>query len=328
MQRRTFMSLTGGALMTGLLGCASGATSQRHRAVSAELPAMDAAGFHASRRFVSTRAGQIAYVERGTGEAALFLHGFPLNSFQWRDALVQLSPYRRCIAPDFLGLGYTEVAEGQSVAPEAQVQMLIEFLDALAITTVDLIANDSGAAVAQLLIVNQPARVRSFLLTNGDTEFDSPPPALLPVIELAKQGQFVDQWLVPWLADPVRARSAQGIGGMCYANPEHPSDEAIACYLTPLQSTPRRKALTHAYAVAFKRNALAGIEPALRRCKVPTRILWGMADDIFAASNPDYLNQVFGNSQGVRRLADAKLFWPEEQPDVIVEEALKLWQQA
>src|SRR5881227_1347889 len=72
---------------------------------------MDAAAFEAERRYVETRFGKIAYVERGSGKAAMFLHGFPLNSFQWRGAIERLSSYRRCIAPDFLALGYTEVAD-------------------------------------------------------------------------------------------------------------------------------------------------------------------------------------------------------------------------
>ena len=73
---------------------------------------MDASAFEAERRYVETRFGRIAYVERGSGRAAIFLHGFPLNSFQWRGAIERLAPYRRCIAPDFLALGYTEVADG------------------------------------------------------------------------------------------------------------------------------------------------------------------------------------------------------------------------
>jgi hypothetical protein len=105
------------------------------------------------------------------------------------------------------------------------------------------------------------ARVRTLLLTNCDTEIDSPPPALLPVIELAKAGKFVDSWLAPWLADTNLARSTQGLGGMTYTFPEHLSDEAIAYYLTPL-CAPHRKTLVHAYAIALERNPLAGIERA------------------------------------------------------------------
>lgn len=278
-----------------------------------------------SRRFVRTRFGDIAYVERGRGDAALFLHGFPLSSYQWRDAIERLSPYRRCIAPDFLGLGETIVAPGQSVAPEAQAEMLIAFLDALSVGSVDLIASDSGGAVAQLLFARHPSRVRSLLLTNCDTEIDSPPPALMPVIEASKKGIYVDEWLVPWLADKTLARSAKGIGGMCYTDPAHPTDDAIEAYFAPLVRTPERKALVHAYAIALERNPLVGIAATLRNSRTPVRIVWGTADPIFSAESPDYLDRTFGNSRGVRSLPDRKLFFPEELPDVIAEEARELW---
>ena len=316
MQRRAFLQLTAGLIASGVLA------SYAPRVLAAD---MDEQRFHASRRFVQTAFGRIAYVERGNGKAALFLHGFPLNSFQWRGALDRLSPYRRCIAPDFMGLGYTEVAAGQSVAPDAQVAMLIALLDTLGVERVDLIGSDSGGAVAQLFITRHPERVRSLLLTNCDTEHESPPAAMLPVIALSHQGKFADQWLAPWLADKHLARSAQGIGGMCYANPANPTDEAIDAYFRPLLSSPQRKALVHAYAMALEHNPLQGIGPALRRCKVPTRIVWGEDDTIFSLAGATYLDQTLGHSLGVRRLANAKLFYPEERPDVIAEEARKLW---
>src|SRR5262245_5731257 len=191
-----------------------------------------------ARQSIETAFGRISYLERGRGEAALFLHGFPLNSFQWRDAIELLSPLRRCIAPDFMGLGYTEVAPGQGLAPAQQARMLIAVLDGLAIERADVIANDSGGAVAQLLALEHPERVLTLLLTNCDVEVDSPPPALLPVIELAHAGRFAREWLAPWLADKTLARSEQGIGGMCYSRPGHPTDEAIEAYLRPLVETP------------------------------------------------------------------------------------------
>jgi pimeloyl-ACP methyl ester carboxylesterase len=286
---------------------------------------MNAAAFHATRRLVNTRFGNIAYVERGSGSVALFLHGFPLNGFQWRGALDRLSPHRRCIAPDFMGLGYTQVADGQSVAPTAQVDMLLALLDTLGIASVDLVANDSGGAVAQRLVAHHPRRVRSLLLTNCDTEIECPPAALLPVIDLSKQGKFVDQWLAPWRADTQLARSVQGIGGMCFADPAHPTDEAIETYFAPLVDSVRQKALVHAYASTLEANSLTGIGPALKRCTVPTRIVWGTADTIFSPASANHLGRAFGNSRGVRRLEGSKLFWPEERPDVIAHEARQLW---
>src|SRR6516164_4879053 len=51
---------------------------------------MAAGKFHALRRFIALDKGRIAYVDVGTGPAALFLHGFALNGFQWRGVILKL----------------------------------------------------------------------------------------------------------------------------------------------------------------------------------------------------------------------------------------------
>jgi pimeloyl-ACP methyl ester carboxylesterase len=67
------------------------------------------------------------------------------------------------------------------------------------------------------------------------------------------------------------------------------------------------------------------VKPALKRCTVPTRIVWGTGDEIFSQSSPDYLDRTLANSRGVRRVPGAKLFFPEEMPELIAEEAMQLW---
>jgi haloalkane dehalogenase len=70
------------------------------------------AQFHAARRFVELPVGRIAYVERGAGPAAIFLHGYPLNGFQWRGPMARLSDLRRCIALDLMGLAIARSRPG------------------------------------------------------------------------------------------------------------------------------------------------------------------------------------------------------------------------
>ncbi len=321
MNRRMFLtaaaaSLAGGVFARRLAGAGRPGGSP---------PPPDAAAFHAARRFVRTRFGRIACVERGAGPAALFVHGLPLNGFQWRGALERLAPVRRCIAPDSMGLGYSEIPPGQDLAPEAQVEMLLALLDALGVTTVDLVGSDSGGAIAQIFVARHPDRVRTLLLTNCDVHLDSPPPALRPVIAASRAGTFADDVLLPQLADKANARRATGLGGCCYTYPAGLSDEAIEFYLRPLVSTPERKAQLHAYCVALDRNPLLAIEPALGRCAAPLRVVWGTGDTIFDPSGPAWLDRTFPHSRGVRRVAGANLFFPEEMPDVIAEEARRLW---
>lgn len=323
MYRRDFIAATAAAIASGAVGCTVPGT--RARPIAGRSTPIDAAAFHASRRFARTAFGRIAYVERGAGPAALFVHGLPLNGFQWRGALERLSAHRRCIAPDSMGLGYSEIPEGQSLAPEAQAEMLAGLLDMLSIPAVDLVGSDSGGAIAQIFVARYPSRVRTLLLTNCDVHEDSPPPALRPVIAAARAGIFVDEALVPQLKDKAKVHLATGLGGCCYTNPGQPTDEAIDCYLAPLASSPLRKAQFHDYCIALERNPLLAIEPALKRCQVPLRVVWGTGDTIFDPSGPDWLDRTFPRSRGVRRIEGANLFFPEEMPDLIAEEARGLW---
>ncbi|UGQ46278.1 alpha/beta fold hydrolase [Massilia endophytica] len=315
MYRRDFLKTAGGVLSAALMVNVAGAAVR----------SLSAADYHATRRFADTGFGRIAYVERGSGDAALFLHGFPLSSFQWRGVLERLAPHRRCIAPDFMAAGFTEVAEGQSVIPRAQAAMLIALLDKLGIAKADIVANDSGGAVAQLLLVHYPERVRSVILTNCDSEINCPPQAMQVVFTLARRGAFADEMLAPCVADKNKARQPDNLGGACYANPANLTDEVIDYHLGQLVSTPSRKALVNAYALGLEPNILHGVGPALKKSRIPVRILWGMSDTVFAPSDADFLDRAFGNSKGVLRLPESKLFWPEERPDLIASEALKLW---
>jgi pimeloyl-ACP methyl ester carboxylesterase len=326
MKRRRFIEAAVGAVSAGMLsGCSTGALRGNTMSTAASSKPTDAAAWSAARKFERTSFGNVAYADRGSGDAALFLHGFPLNSYQWRGAFDRLAKHRRCIAPDFLGLGYTQVSDRQSLAPIAQAEMLASLLDKLSIQSVDLVANDSGGAVAQLFVLRYPQRVRTMLFTNCDVEPDSPPPALKPVLDMSRDGTFCDKWLAPWVADKDLARSATGLGGQTYTYPHGLADETIDYYLAPLVSSPQRKAQVHAYAMALDPNPLAGIEAELKKCQVPARIVWGTGDAIFSQASPDYLDRILPKSRGVRRIEGAKLFFPEEFPDVIAEEARRLW---
>jgi len=329
MNRRSFLAGTAGGLVAGSLV----ARIARSKGLAGDTNATDsdaeaAKRYDKERKFAPTTFGRIAYIDRGTGPAVLFLHGFPLSSFQWRGAIDRLSASRRCIAPDSMGLGHTEVAAGQAVTPSAQADMLAAFLDKLSVDKVDVIANDSGGAIAQLFVTRYPQKVRTLLLTNCDVEPDSPSAALKPVLDMAEAGVYPDLWLEPWLNHKDVARSAYGLGGMCYSNPARLTDVALEQYLAPLVASPERKALVNRYTLGLSPNPLAGMAPLLKKCTVPTRVVWGMSDRIFSTHSPDYLAGLLPRFAGIRRIEEAKLFFPEEYPDIIASEARSLWQRA
>ena len=324
MTRRDFITSAAGAAAASALGCAPDGGGAAVAATASSR--IDVAAFHAARRFVPTSFGRIAYVERGDGPAALFVHGLPLNGYQWRGALERLSSVRRCIAPDMMGLGYSDIPPEQSLAPEAQAEMLATFLDLLALDTVDIVASDSGGAIAQIFVARWPQRVRTLLLTNCDVHEDSPPPALLPVIEAARAGTFADANLLPQVRDKTLSLRPDGLAGCCYTHPNRLAVDTIDCYLAPLVSSPRRKTQLDEYISALARNPLLAIEPALRRSPVSLRVVWGTGDKIFDPAGPNWLDRTFPQSRGVRLLEGANLFWPEEFPDILAEEARRLWE--
>jgi haloalkane dehalogenase len=318
MKRRDFLLTSAGLAAGTLLGCKA-----EHPQVEVS-KILNAAEFHRLRRFAETSFGRIAYVELGEGPAALFLHGFPLNGFQWRGSLERLSQHRRCLAPDFMGLGYTEPPEQQDLSPQAQTDMLAAFLDKLSIPAVDLVANDSGGTIAQLFVVQHPDRVRTMLLTNCDVHENSPPVQMSNSIAAARAGTY-DQKMARHFDDRVYARSPQGIGGNAYMDPANFTDEAIECYFKPLVASPLRRTQLNRHLAAFEPNPLLAIEPALRRCSTPTRMVWGTADPLFPVVWAEWLDRTLPGTRGVRLVEGGKLFWPEEIPDLIAEEARALW---
>lgn len=317
MNRRNFM-----AACASIAGAAT--LSACRMAPSKPTMALDVPAFAALRRFIETPYGRIAYVERGRGPTALFLHGLPLNGFHWRGSLERLSPHRRCIALDFMGLGYTEVSGQQDLSPQAQTDMLVAFLDRLAIPAVDLVANDSGGTIAQLFVAQHPQRVRTMLLTNCDVHENCPPPQMRNSINAAKAGTY-DQKMQRHLDDRVYARSEKGIIGSAYMDPANVTDAALDYYFAPLVASPLRKAQLNRYLAMLDPNPLLAIEPALRRLNTPTRMVWGTADPLFPVTWATWLDNTLPGSRGIRLVDGGKLFWPEEMPEVVAEEARALW---
>jgi haloalkane dehalogenase len=253
------------------------------------------------------------------------VHAYTLNGYQWRGALERLHGHRRCLAPDVMGMGYTETPEGQAISPATQVEMLAALLDSLRIDAVDLVANDSGGLVAQLFVAKYPHRVRTLLLTNCDVDENNPPPQFASFVALAKKGLLADKFIVPQLKDKNFARSSRGMGGLAYTFPEALSDEAIEMYFQPLVATPLRKKQMEDYTISLGDNVLVPVRENLRQWKGHARMVWGLKDTLFPVKWAEWLDRTLPGSTGVRRIENANLFFPEEFPDLIAEEAVRLW---
>ena len=285
---------------------------------------MDGSTFPSTQHSVRTASGRINYVEIGKGPVALFVHGVLLNGHLWRHQLAELSDVRRCIAPDLLAHGDTEIAPDQDVSVTANATMLREFLDALNIDTVDLVGNDSGGGIAQIFAALNPQRVRSLTLTDCDAHDSWPPEAFKPFLAMAAAGGLRGT-LDAMLADKNVYRSPQALGP-AYQHPERVTDDSIERYLRPLVRTEQRTRDFQRFLAAFDNSHTVKVESRLKALKAPTLIAWGTDDIYFDVKWSRWLAETIPGTRKRVELKDARIFFPEERWQEFNEELRAHWQ--
>jgi pimeloyl-ACP methyl ester carboxylesterase len=288
---------------------------------------LDISTFHASRRFAEVKSGRIAYVEQGEGPPALFIHGVPLNGYHWRHVIDRLKHRRRCVAIDLMGLGYTEIAPSQDVSFTSQAHMIAQVIDALDLGKVDLIANDSGGAIAQIFAALYPQYLASLTLTNCDVHDGWPPPQVLPVIERARRGTLAPIFQ-PLLDHPELAHQRHAKGEpvplfRAFADPSVLTAEVIRLYLAPLLSSPQRIEAFQRYWLAFDNRQTVAIHAALKSLQVPTLIVWALDDFFFDVKWAYWLKDTIPGARRVVEVSNARLFFAEDRPDELARPVLE-----
>jgi haloalkane dehalogenase len=283
---------------------------------------MKASEFQSSRNFVQTAFGRIAYVERGNGPVALFVHALPLCGYQWRYALDEVSSMRTCVAPDLMGLGYSEIPARQDISFESQAKMLAAFLDGRSIKQVDLIGNDTGGGVSQIFLSLYPERVRSLTLTNCEVH-DLWPNVMLQQFYGALKAGLVGELLKNVTRDPSLAAQLAA----AYENPESLSKESLEVYFDPFVDSEQRREQLKGFSEAERnRDQLVAAAKGLRTSQIPAQVLWGDADTAFdTPASIEWLKRNLGGLRKVTTIPKAKLFWPEEHPRLLTVLLKEFW---
>jgi pimeloyl-ACP methyl ester carboxylesterase len=267
--------------------------------------------FLAHHRTAITPSGTIGYAECGSGPVALFVHGVLLNGYLWRHQLAHLGDLRRCIAVDLLGHGNTTTAVTQDVSVTANAHMLVQLLDVLKVDQVDLVGNDSGGGICQIMAALYPKRVRSLTLTDCDAHDNWPPEAFKPFVAMVAAGGLPDT-LRAMLDDKSIFRSAQALG-LAYERPQAVADETIETYLRPhLRSAARTRDLER-FVNAFDCRHTLAIEKQLRLVQAPTLIAWGTDDVFFDLKWSHWLEKAIPGTKRRVELESARIFFPEER---------------
>jgi pimeloyl-ACP methyl ester carboxylesterase len=279
------------------------------------------------RQIAELSGGPVAYVDQGDQSAptALFVHGVLVNADLWRNVIWDVADVRRCVAPDLTAHGGTPIPEqgatGDDLTLHGHAARLDELCGYLGLDQVDLVANDTGGAVAQVFAARCPERIRSLTLTNCDCQDNFPPELFAPFVTMAEAGEL-GPVVAAMAGDYALARSEAGYG-QGYATAAQLSDELLTSY-TGSFAADGGKGLERCL-VAPKAEELVAVAPLLAELQVPVQIAWGSADIFFPPECAERMRELLPATERVTLVPDGMLFWPDERAADLVPLLRDFW---
>lgn len=245
----------------------------------------------------------VHYVEEGTGQPVLLLHGLAGWSFTWRHNLSHLARRHRVIAPDLKGFGLTDKRAPTGYSLDDQAAFVRDFMDTLAIDRAVLVGHSMGGEIALRLALSAPERVQALVLVASAGYVTSVPAQVrrlphLPLATLLVRLLFMNRRF---------ARRCLTLG---YGDPSLVSEATIAGYLLPVATPHAAPALLRVLAeMDFGRTA-----DRIRTVKHPTQIIWGQRDRFTPPRHADRFHAEISGSRLCSFRAVGHMV-PEEIPD-------------
>ncbi|GAB3813873.1 alpha/beta fold hydrolase [Pontibacter rugosus] len=250
--------------------------------------------------------GQLHYVDEGTGEAIVFVHGTPTWSFVWRQQIKALSRQYRCIAPDHMGFGLSDTPADADFTPEAHAERLEKLIEQLQLKQITLVVHDFGGPIALQYALRHPDNVKNLILLNTWMWSLEEERNIQKVSRFMSGG--IGRFLYLKLGFSAKVLLPQG-----YHEKKHLTKDIRQHYQKPL-STSTSRAGTWAFAKALHQanpyfNTLWQQHEKLRN--INKLILWGEKDKLLPLHFLDRWEQTFTDAE-VKRL-NAGHFLQEEK---------------
>ena len=226
-------------------------------------------------KYAALKDGRMHYIDEGAGSPALFVHGTPTWSFEYRHVIRAARGTSRCIAPDHLGFGLSDRPRQAEYTPEAHARRLHEFVDQLGLDRFALVVHDYGGPIALPLAL--AGRVTKLVLLNTWMwPFDDDK-------EMANRARLVSGALGRFMYRHLNA-SLRLLMPSAYASKARLTRTVHRQYLEPFRNRADRVLVLWplAYALlgssAYYRELYSRID---RLRPIPTSIIWGLKDTAF-----------------------------------------------
>jgi pimeloyl-ACP methyl ester carboxylesterase len=276
----------------------------------------------AHRRTVTTPQGPVSCIDVGSGPAALFVHGLGTNALLWRHVIREFADERRCVAIDLPLHGRSPAAPDQDFSLSALAEVVEGVCSTAGLGSVDLVAHDTGGAVAQVFAARHGHRLQSLCLTNCETHDNVPPEAFRPTADLAATGALA-AGAAALMADPEVARAL--VFGSGYQDVTHLDLGLLRSFLDPVLGTTERARQFERFILSLRPDDLLAAEPQLAQLTVPTLIVWGTHDEFFDLSWAYWLKNLIPGVSEVVEIDGGRLFFPHERPGDLIGALRKHW---
>ncbi len=104
------------------------------------------ADFPFESRYLQVAGSRLHYIEEGTGDPVLFLHGNPTWSYLWRNIVPHASAGSRAIAIDLIGMGKSDKPDIEYRFFD-HVEYVEGFIERLGLSDITLVLHDWGSAL-------------------------------------------------------------------------------------------------------------------------------------------------------------------------------------
>ncbi|WP_035994475.1 alpha/beta fold hydrolase [Leptolyngbya sp. KIOST-1] len=219
----------------------------------------------------------------------LLLHGLVSQSYSWREVMPTLAQQGfRTISPDWIGHGFSDKPDRRDFAytPEAFVNALGAFLDALGLSRVHLVAQGFLGSAGIQYALQHPERVDRLVMINAPIGPEAKLPWKIRQMGLPLAGDMITQ--DPLLVD----RTLEGGG------PYQIDDADLDVYRRPfLKSSDVGRALmttVRRLAIEEVRQSIAAGLPGWDH---PTLALWGLSDPWLPVSLAEAAVQKLANGE-------------------------------
>lgn len=124
------------------------------------------------KKFANVNGKQIAYVDQGSGDPIVLLHGNPTSSFLWRNVIPELVGSGRVIAPDLIGQGDSEKLPASEGPERYSLEVAYDYVDGLLETiganqNVTLVIHDWGSGIGFLWAMRNATAMKGVAYMEG-----------------------------------------------------------------------------------------------------------------------------------------------------------------